>query len=272
METEPDRARGSIAVPASTAAPLVASVGVTLLLAGLVTNATVSALGAILFVSGAVAWFREVLPHERHEPVALERPPASIAPARRAVSRLATAAGPHRARLPVEVYPLSAGIRGGIAGGVAMAALAALHGLINHGSLWYTINLLAAAASAQLSNASAEALRAFSAKGLGLALVIHSALSLLVGLLYGALLPMFPRRPVWWGGLVAPLLWTGLIAATLDLINPALNQRIEWSWFLASQIAFGLVAGLVVARSARIATFQHASLAHRAGLETQDER
>jgi hypothetical protein len=271
MDAEREGPRGSIAVPAATAAPLVASVGVTLLLAGLVTNATVSAVGAILFVSGAVAWFREVLPHERHEPAALERPPEPIAPARRAVRRLATGAGPHRARLPVEVYPLSAGIRGGIAGGVAMAALAALHGLVSHGSLWYTINLLAAAASSELSNAGPDALRAFSAEGLVLALVIHSALSLLVGLLYGALLPMFPRHPAWWGGVVAPLLWTGLIAATLDLINPALNQRIEWSWFLASQIAFGLVAGLVVSRSARIATFQHVSLAERAGLETQDE-
>jgi len=271
MDAERDRARASIAVPASTAAPLVASVGVTLLLAGLVTNATVSALGAILFVSGAVTWFREVLPHERHEPAVLERPPEPIVPVRRAVRRLATAAGPHRARLPVEVYTLSAGIRGGIAGGVAMAALAGLHGLINHGSLWYTVNLLAAAASAQLSNASAEALRAFSAEGVVLALVIHSALSLLVGLLYGAILPMFPRRPVLWGGLVAPLLWTALIAATLDLINPALNRRIEWPWFLASQIAFGVVAGLVVARSARVATTQQGPLAHR-GLDARDDR
>jgi hypothetical protein len=272
MEAERDRARGSIAVPASTAAPLVASVGVTLLLAGLVTNAAVSAVGAVLFVSGALAWFREVLPQERHEPAALERPPEQITQVRHAVRRLATAAGPHRARLPVEVYPLSAGIRGGIAGGIAMAVLAGLHGLINHGSLWYTINLLAAAGSSTLSNASPEALRAFNAEGLVLAFVIHAVISLLVGLLYGALLPMVPRHPVWWGGLVVPLLWTGLIAATLDLINPALNRRIEWPWFLASQIAFGLVAGLVVTRSARIATFQPASFTRGAPLETQDER
>jgi hypothetical protein len=63
-----------------------------------------------------------------------------------------------------------------------------------------------------------------------------------------------------------------LIAASLGIINPALNARIEWPWFVASQIAFGLVAGLVVARSGRIATFQHASLAERVGLESQDER
>jgi len=66
-------------------------------------------------------------------------------------------------------------------------------------------------------------------------------------------------------------MWTGLIAATLGIINPALNERIEWSWFTASQVAFGVVAGLVVARSARIATFQHAPFRERARLETQDE-
>ena len=55
---------------------------------------------------------------------------------------------------------------------------------------------------------------------------------------------MIPRHPAFWGGVVAPLLWTGLIAASLDVINPALNERIDWPWFVASQIAFGLVAGL----------------------------
>ena len=40
--------------------------------------------------------------------------------------------------------------------------------------------------------------------------------------------------------------------------------------FIATQVAFGLVAGFVVSRSTRIATFQHAPLAVRAGLETQD--
>jgi hypothetical protein len=271
METERRRGPGLVEVPASTAWPMVVAVGATLLLAGLVTNVSVSAVGVALFVVGAVGWFREVLPHERHEPVALERPAARVAPSPRAVLRLARGEVRHRARLPVEVYPYSAGVKGGIAGGVAMAALAVLHGLIDHGSLWYTINLLAAAASAELSSAGPQALAAFSAEGLVLALVIHATLSLLVGLLYGAILPMFPWHPAWWGGVVAPLLWTGLIAATLGIVNPALNERIEWRWFVASQIAFGLVAGLVVARAGRIATFQHAPLAERAGLGTQDE-
>jgi len=70
--------------------------------------------------------------------------------------------------------------------------------------------------------------------------------SLLVGLLYGAMLPMFPRRPILLGGVIAPILWTGLLHSILGLINPLLNERIDWPWFIASQFAFGVVAGLIV--------------------------
>jgi hypothetical protein len=268
MAAEP----GTIPAPAPTAAPLVTALGVTLVLAGLVTNAAVSLVGIVLFLAGAAGWFREVLPHEHEEAVPLERAAAPVTPSPHAVLRLAAGEARHRARLPVEVYPYSAGIAGGVAGGVAMAALAVAHGLLAHASPWYTINLLAAAGSAALTDAPEATLAQFSAEGFVLALVIHGVLSLLVGLLYGALLPMVPWHPAFWGGLVAPLMWTGLIAAVLHVVNPALNARIEWGWFVATQIAFGLVAGLVVARSTRIATFQHAPFAVRAGIETQDDR
>jgi hypothetical protein len=263
---------GTILAPASTAAPLITALGVTFVLAGLVTNATVSVVGAVLFVAGAVGWFREVLPHDHEEAVALEEPSPPVAQSSHAVLRLAAGQGQHRARLPVEVYPYSAGIKGGIAGGVAMAALAVVHGLLAHGSPWYTINLLAAAGSAALTSAPAATLSQFDAQGFVLALVIHGVLSVLVGLLYGALLPMFPWHPGFWGGVVAPLMWTGLIASVLGVVNPALNARIEWGWFIATQIAFGLVAGLVVARSSRIRTFQHEPFTIRAGIEAQDDR
>jgi hypothetical protein len=263
---------GTIVLPAPTPAPLVMAAGVALLLAGLVTNLSVSAVGFVLLGAGVVGWFREVLPHEQEESVPIEPPVAAIVPSPRAVLRLRAGQAKHRARLPVEIYPYSAGIRGGLAGGAAMAGLAVVHGLLAHGSPWYTINLLAAAGSSALSNAPESTLVQFNATGIVLALLIHGALSLLVGLLYGALLPMFPWHPAFWGGLVAPLMWTGLIAAALDVVNPALDARIEWRWFVATQIAFGLVAGLVVARSTRIGTFQHATLAERAGIEGEDDR
>ena len=89
-----------------------------------------------------------------------------------------------------------------------------------------------------------------------IAVAIHLITSLLVGLLYGAMLPMLPRRPILLGGLIAPLMWSGLIHGILGIVNPVLNQRIDWVWFVVSQMGFGIVAGVVVSRSEKIRTTQ----------------
>ena len=74
------------------------------------------------------------------------------------------------------------------------------------------------------------------------------------------------------GGLVAPLMWTGLIHSVLGIVNPVLNQRIDWFWFVASQVAFGVVAGVVVARQERIRTWQRLPLSVRSGMEATGMR
>ena len=148
-----------------------------------------------------------------------------------------------------------------------MALLAVLYGLIGHKSIWYPINLLAAGGSAKLSAMSYQQLLAFGGTGLVLASIIHIAASALVGLLYSVLLPIFPRRPILVGGIIAPLLWSGLLYTTQDIINPALNARIDWPWFMAFQFVFGVVAGLVVARHERVFTLQHLPVAVRLGIE-----
>jgi len=89
-----------------------------------------------------------------------------------------------------------------------------------------------------------------------IAVPIHLITSLLVGLLYGAMLPMLPRRPVLLGGFIAPILWSGLIYGILGIVNPVMNQRIDWLWFVASQVGFGIVAGIVVSRQQRVRTWQ----------------
>jgi hypothetical protein len=105
-----------------------------------------------------------------------------------------------------------------------------------------------------------------------IALTIHLLTSLLVGVLYGAMLPMLPRRPILLGGVIAPLLWTGFIHSVLGIVNPVLNQRIHWGWFVASQVAFGLVAGIVVTRQERIRTWQQLPLSLRSGMEASGMR
>ena len=73
----------------------------------------------------------------------LSSQPAPVT-SRRQVARFPIPGELPRAWLPLEVYPISAGIKGGLAGSVAMAVLAMLYGLLSQRSIWYPINLLAA--------------------------------------------------------------------------------------------------------------------------------
>jgi hypothetical protein len=100
-----------------------------------------------------------------------------------------------------------------------------------------------------------------------IAVILHITGSTLVGLLYGAMLPMFARRPILLGGLIGPVLWSGLLHSTMNLLNPLLGSHIRWGWFIASQVAFGVVAGLVVVRQSRVRTRENLPFAMRAGIE-----
>ena len=57
-----------------------------------------------------------------------------------------------------------------------------------------------------------------------IALVLHALVSTLVGLLYGAMLPMFARRPIVLGGLIGPVLWSGLLYSMLGLAESSARE------------------------------------------------
>jgi len=255
-----------IEVPAPTAWPFVLAFGCTLLFAGLVTSASVSLLGAVLSLAGCFGWFREVFPHEHEQSVPVVPEDIRITTERRLVERVPVLAY-QRAWLPVHTYPVSAGVKGGLAGSVAMAVLACTYGVLKAGSIWYPINLLAAGVYAQSLKLGPAQLYSFHADSFAIALGLHVLVSTLVGLLYGAMLPMFPRRPIVLGGLIAPVLWSALIYTMLGLLNPMLESRIDWYWFVASQVGFGIVAGLVVVRQSRMLTRENLPFAMRAGVE-----
>jgi hypothetical protein len=257
----------AIELPAPTAWPIVLGFGFTLLFAGLLTDVSVSVLGALLSIAGCVGWFREVFPHEREELVEILPEDASIATERQRVERIHIDEAIVRAWLPLETYPISAGVKGGWAGSVAMAVLACIYGLLKTGSIWYPINLLAAGIYTQSVNLEPAQLNAFHAGPFVVALILHGLVSTLVGLLYGAMLPMFPRQPIILGGLIAPVLWSGLLYSILGLLNPVLASHINWFWFMASQIGFGVVAGLVVMRQSRVPTRENLPFVVRAGIE-----
>jgi hypothetical protein len=261
-----EKTPNSILIPAPTTWPFMAALGIALILAGVVTHAVVSIVGAIVLLSSSIGWWFDVLPEQKEEIVSVT-PAEQIPRSSLTVDHLAAG---HRAQIPVEVHPYWTGLLGGLAGAVAMAVVAMLFGLISQGSVWYPINLLAAGVIRTLAEAPLEQLRSFSGEGLIAGTFIHGMISILVGLLYAVSLPMFPRGATWRSGLLTPLLWSGLVASTLGLINPTLNQRIDWTWFVGSQIAFGLAASQVIARTTKIATMQSLPLAQRLELDAQN--
>jgi len=267
MSAEPQIEKKGVLMPAPTAWPFSMAIGSALVFSGLLTSPAVSMLGAIFTIVGAVGWFREVLPHEREELVELpaEAPVPAVAP--RKVMRMEVVEEVHRAWLPLKIYPVSAGVKGGLAGGVVMAILAVIYGVVAYHSVWYPVNLLAGSLYSPAQTPSIEAMLHFRADWFLFALAMHVTMCLLVGLLYGAMLPLLPRHPMLLGGIIGPLLWTGLLYHIIGYVNPLLDARINWWWFALSQAGFGIVAGFVVARQNKVWTAENLPLAMRAGIE-----
>lgn len=258
-----------IQLPSPTAWPVVLALGIALVLSGMVTSGVVSILGGVLAIAAMVGWFRQVLPHEAHEAVEVSTEVTQISSARTLAARL-PADATSRKIIPVETFRITTGIKGGIAGGIAMAVPAAIFSILRYHSIWYAMNLLAAGGFVSWAGASDAFLSEFHLRGLLAAFVIHGLTSLLVGLLYGAMLPMFPKYPIITAGIMVPLLFTGILHSAIGVVSPILNQRIEWFWFVVSQVAFGLVCGFVVNLQTKVRTPQFRALPFsvRAGLHS----
>jgi hypothetical protein len=270
MSTNEHEHGDGVELPIPTPWPIITALGVTLLLAGLVLTLVISLAGILIGLVGAVGWFLDVFPVPKHELVPLveaDRRPAPVKISPRRISHLHYGHQSHRVRIPMEVHRNSAGVIGGIAGGIAMAVMAMLYGLFVQHSIWYPINLMAASGIPRLAEANLATLRQFDAQGLIIAILAHGAFSILVGLLYTVLLPMLPARFEWlFGGILTPLMWTAVLYPAFQLINPALAARVDWPWFVLCQISFGLVGGYVVFKSQKVETMQSWSMADRLGV------
>jgi hypothetical protein len=260
---------GFVQLPTPTIWPMVLALGISLAITGMVTHWVITLLGVCMVLPSAVGWFFQIFPHEQHEPVAVSTEIVTLS-SDRIASAHHTINEHRREILPLESYNAFVGVKGGIAGGIAMTVPATLFGWLQYHSLWYPINLLAAGGFVSWATESDAFLAQFHIQGLLAGAGIHIFTSLLVGLLYGAMLPMFPKKPILTSGFVAPLLWTGLLYTSLGILSPILNQRIHWGWFFLSQVAFGLVCGFVVNLQVKVRTEQFRALpfAVRAGLHT----
>lgn len=256
----------AIPMPEPTQWPLIMAVGLTCVFAGLVTNFMITALGIFLTIVGAAGWFRQVLPHEAHEMLPVSDEEIEVEREGRRVARFEHAAT-GRSMTPVSTYPISSGIKGGFAGGTVMIVLAEIYGVARFHSIWYVVNLLGGAGVAGWNAPTEHELKTFHIAAFLIAIAIHTSASFLVGLLYGALLPIMPKHPIVLGGLIAPALWTGLLHSILGLLNPYFDDHINWYWFALSQVGFGLVAGWVVAREGRLKALRGVPLSVRLGVE-----
>src|SRR5580704_14752994 len=174
---------GSIQLPAPTAWPMVLALGISLMVAGMVTHWAISLLGLVMALPAIVGWFLQVLPQEHHVYVDVHADVVEIKSTREALAQLPLD-DRHRKLLPLETFSVMSGVKGGIAGGLAMIVPAALYGLIRYHSVWYAANLLAAGGFVRWAGESNAFLAEFHLQGLLAALAIHALVSLLIGLLY----------------------------------------------------------------------------------------
>ena len=255
-------------LPHPTAWPFLMALGLTLLIGSIVMNLAVGALGLMLSILGAVGWFRNLLPTEKLEVIEVTTETIEITPELCTPVRRIEVDETHRAQLPLRTFSIWSGIAGGFAGGFAMIIVAEVYGVVRYHSIWYIVNLLGGAGVGNWLTPTPEQLMHFRLSAFVTASIIQIAATLLVGMLYGALLPVWPKRPVLLGGLVGPLLWTGLLHSILGTVNPYLAERIDWFSFAAAQVVYGLVAGTIVSRLGDLRHLNQAPLAVRLGVET----
>lgn len=251
-----------VEIPANTAWPLVSALGMALTFTGFLTSWPIGAIGFILCMIGFIGWFKDCYP--RSLEVELEVLPHHV-PSKVTTSRTINRSHPHhRAKLPIEIHRTPSGIIGGLAGGLAMAFTAVIASMFIHGNPWHPFNIVAATVMHSLTESD---LMTFHLSAFLISIVIQLIASILVGLVYGAILPMLPRHPIILASIVIPFIWSFLLYESMVVLNPVLDNSVNWLWFLIAQFVFGLTAGLVVSKGERIRTLQFKAFADRAGIE-----
>jgi hypothetical protein len=240
----------TVEMPKPTVAPMVLSLSIALIAVGMATSFAFLAVGLVIFVAGLAMWISQLLPGRGHwhEPrVEPAKRPQPVIAAAGEVERLRVGMPGYRLRLPVKVRPISAGVKGGLVGGLIMPVPAMIYGILSGHGIWWPVNLLAGMAVPGVGNLSTAEMEQFRPPLVALGIAIHIVVSLILGLVYGVLMPMLPRipKPLAWGALLMPLLWTAVNFVALGIVNPLVRARIEWPWFILSQFVFGVVAALV---------------------------
>jgi hypothetical protein len=250
QQTNDSASSESIEMPRPTAAPLVLAVGIALAAMGAATSLSFLFVGILVFVAGLGMWISQLLPGRGHwceRRVDPSQRPRPVTPAPGEVERLRLGTPGYRLRLPVTVHPISAGVIGGLVGGLVMPLPAFVYGLLSGHGIWWPVNLLAGMVIPGVGDMTESELEQFHPTLLVLGIFIHVVTSLILGLIYGVLMPTLPniRKPIAWGAVLMPMLWTAVSYIALGAMNPGVREGIEWPWYILSQFVFGLVAAIV---------------------------
>src|SRR5947208_13082299 len=161
-----------------------------------------------------------------------EQRPKPVTPAPGTVEHLQEGKVGYRFRLPLEVHPISAGVKGGIVGGLLMIVPALAWGLFSGHGIWYPVNLLSGMVLPGISELSVKELEEPHFGMLVAGVLIHVTTSVTLGLIYGVLLPTLPDIPqsMAWAALLAPLLWTAASYLLMGVVNRVLQERVSWPW------------------------------------------
>lgn len=251
MKNHPDFAAStdSVTLPRPTAAPLILSAGVALAAAGITFGVVFAIVGAIVFAAGLGAWVAHLLPGRGHVQEEIDREAEESPPLRPrpgTVEHIAPGMAGYRLRLPTEIPSISSGVLGGVAGGVVMPIAPLAYSLITGHGIWYPLSLLAGTMMPGVVDMPIEALEQFHPGLFAAGVVMHIAMSLVLGLIYGVLLPTLPEisKPVVWGAMLMPLGWSAITFLLLEPVNPSLARGLDWPSFLACQFVYGIIVSL----------------------------
>lgn len=250
IQEAPRHERPTVEMPRPNVWPMVLSLGIVLMAAGVALNIGFFVAGIVIFLAGLTGWIAQLLPGRGHHHEELVEPAQRAKPVvamMGQVEQLHPGLPGYRFQLPEKVHPISAGVKGGLLGGFVMPLPALAYGLISGHGIFYPVNLLAGMVLPGVANMDLES---FDPRLFVVAALIHVVNSLVFGLLYGVLLPTLPDipRPLAWGGLLMPLLWTGVSFSVMGIVNPILAKGVSWEWFILSQFIFGVATALVVMR------------------------
>ncbi len=249
----PQHERQTVEMPRPNVWPMVLGLGIALMAAGMALHLAFLAVGLGIFLAGLVGWVGQLLPGRGHHHEALVEPEKRAKPVEAVmgmVEQLHPGLPGYRFQLPEKIHPISAGVKGGLLGALVMPLPALAYSVLSGHGPWYTVNLLAGMVLPGVQNMTIEELERFQLTLFVAAVVIHVVNSLVFGLIYGVLLPTLPEipRPLAWGGLLMPLLWTAVSYSGMRIVNPLLARGMSWEWFIVSQFIFGVAAAGVVLR------------------------